>query len=402
MLETKKRSYSIKKILLSLSISGSLLFLSGCWDRVEINDIAIVTAAAIDKTKDNQVEISLQIFVPKALSSGGGQGGPGGQGGGAITMVGTGRGKNIAEALSKLQGETPRKVFWGQCRVFIFGEKIAKEGIQDHLDFLLRHPQPRERGLVFVSQGMARTILELQTQLELFSAETVREQAKQQVGMKTTLQDLAEMLNSEARAAALPYIEIETEEGNEDSYQYPHIFGTAIFRKDKMVGRISERRTRGILWIRDEIKDYTVTVTPEHDKGDLSFNPVKANIKMIPEIHGDEWKMNIKIETEGAVIQNRTALDLANPSSLKIVEKAFREDIENRIRMSIQQVQQKLNADIVGFAREFHRKYPKQWRQVEHRWNEVFPEVKVNIDIAAYVNRQGNINKSMKLREKQK
>ena len=30
-------------------ICVSILFLSGCWDRMEVNDLAIVTAAAIDR-----------------------------------------------------------------------------------------------------------------------------------------------------------------------------------------------------------------------------------------------------------------------------------------------------------------------------------------------------------------
>ena len=39
----------MKSILLLLAICVSILFLSGCWDRVEVNDLAIVTAAAIDE-----------------------------------------------------------------------------------------------------------------------------------------------------------------------------------------------------------------------------------------------------------------------------------------------------------------------------------------------------------------
>ena len=65
--------YFMKRILLLLSICVSILFLSGCWDRVEVNDLAIVTATAIDKSDDNQIELSIQIFIPKSLSSGGGQ-----------------------------------------------------------------------------------------------------------------------------------------------------------------------------------------------------------------------------------------------------------------------------------------------------------------------------------------
>ena len=144
---------------LFLVFSFSLPLVSGCWDRVEINDLAIVTAAAIEKKENDQIELSIQVFVPKSLSSGGGQGGAGG--GSKITYTASETGKNIADALSKIQGKFPREIFWGQCKVFIFGEKVAKEGIQEQMDFLLRHPEPRGRAYVYISEGKAKPILEI-------------------------------------------------------------------------------------------------------------------------------------------------------------------------------------------------------------------------------------------------
>ncbi|MEH7524682.1 Ger(x)C family spore germination protein [Bacillus sp. JJ1503] len=397
MLKKGQRNLYLKKFLLLISFGGMLLLLTGCWDRWEINDLALVTAAAIDKKEDNQIELSIQIFVPKALSSGGAQAGQGG--GGATTVSTSHKGVNIADALSKLQGELPRKIFWGQCKVFIFGEDLAREGIRDHLDFLLRHPQPRERAFVFVSKGKAKNILQLQTRLERFSAETVREIVKLSIGMKTTLQDLDEMLMSEAQAAALPYIKIETEKkSKEKSRQFPKISGTAVFKKDKMVGSISAHKTRGILWLRDEIKEYTVTAKPQGKRGDLSLNPVSVQINLIPQIKDEKWKMTIKVKTEGAIVQNRTNLNLSNPKSLKIAEKAYAKDIKKRIESAIKEAQYDLKADIVGFAKEFHHKYPKEWKRVKHRWDEQFSEVKVEIDVEGHIRREGNINIPMELK----
>ena len=45
-----------------------------------------------------------------------------------MTYTASQTGKNIADALSKLQGKLPREIFWGQCKVFIFGEELAKKG----------------------------------------------------------------------------------------------------------------------------------------------------------------------------------------------------------------------------------------------------------------------------------
>lgn len=377
---------------------GSLLLLSGCWDRVEVNDLAIITAAAIDKKEDDRIELSLQVFIPRAMSSGGGQGGGGGSGE-PVTFVSSYEGKNLAEALSKLQTELPRKVFWGHCHIFIFGEEVAREGIQDHLDFLLRHPQPRERAFVFVSDGKARPLTELQTRLENFSAETIRRQANLGVGLKTTMQKLDEMLASEAQAAALPFIKLSTEKGTQSDYQYPHIVGTAVFKKDKMVGTLSLAKTRGVIWLKNEIEEYTVTLKPKNIDGDISLNPVSTHVAMIPHIYNDEWEMDVNIRTEGAVVQNGTTMDLTNPSSIRLAEIAFQKDIKHRIESTIHELQQELDTDILDFAKEFHHKYPKHWRSVKNRWDEIFPQVKVNVNVKGNIRRQGNINESVKSRE---
>ena len=109
--------------------------------------------------------------------------------------------------------------------------------------------------------------------------------------------------------------------------------------------------------------------------------------------------MDVNIRTEGAVIQNRTNLDLTNPKSLRIVEGAFQEDIKKRMRTTIQELQEQLDTDIWNFAKEFHHKYPKQWGSVKNRWDEIFPQVIVNVNVKGNIRRQGTINESVKRRE---
>ena len=377
----------MKKVLCMLSLCGIIL-LSGCWDRVEINDLAIVTAAAIDATDDNQIELSLQVFIPKALGSGGGQGGGGGGGGGATTLLRSHKGINVSDAMSKLQAEIPRKIFWGQCKVFIFGDKLAKKGIQKEIDFILRHPQARERSYLFVSEGKAKSELEFQATLERYSAESIRELSALHIGMQVTVQDIDEMLIGKSQAAAIPIV-IHKSLGKEQAY--PSIAGTAVFKKDKMIGKISERATRGILWLRDEMEAYTVTVKPKGVSGEITLNPVSAHVKMVPHIQNGKWKMLVKVTTEGAVIENGTNLLLSSPQSIKNVEKAFEESIKKRIELALQEAQHRMKVDIVGFGKEFYRKYPKQWKQNENRWEQVYPEVEVTIDVDGHIRRQGYI-----------
>lgn len=394
----KSKSLLVKRILLFLSFSGSLLLLGGCWDRVEINDLAIVTAAAIDEKGANRVELSLQIFVPKSM---GGQGqGQGGGGGGEKTVVISESGTNLADALSKLQMDFPRQIFWGQCKVFIFGEKLARTGIYEHLDFLLRHPQPRERGYMFVSKGKAKNVLELQTTLEPYSGEAVREMTNIGTVLKVTMQDLDEMLTGFSQAAALPYIRVATEKMEvKKPYKYTKFIGAAVFKKDRMVGDLSQKETRGLLWLKNAVKEYTVTARPRGERREVSFTPRSVHVSLYPQIRNKQWEMIVKVKTDGMLIQNQTKLDLYNPKDLKLVEQAYEADIKQRVEAATRKIQHDLKADINNFAEEFHRKYPRQWKQVENRWEEVFPTVKVHVQVDANIRRQGNINEPEKTRE---
>lgn len=42
--------------------------LSGCWDRREVNDTALVLGAAIDKEKGGGIRLTVQILIPKAVN----------------------------------------------------------------------------------------------------------------------------------------------------------------------------------------------------------------------------------------------------------------------------------------------------------------------------------------------
>ncbi len=386
----------LKNVLLFSAIFVPFLFVSGCGDRIEINDLAIVTAAAIDKSDNGQVELAIEIVVPKSIgSSQGARGGDGGQ----ATTVRSKKGDNLSDALSKLQADLPRKVFWGSCKVFIFGEGIAKDGIQDHLDFLVRDPLPRERAYVFVSEGEAKPFIRHEVPIERNPAEMIREITVRGSVIGVTLMELDEMMANEDYSANLPYLTIKEEETSDGTLsELPNINGTAMFRKDKMVGVLTESTTRGLLWLKDRIKEATINMTPENVTGDISMTQIKSKVNLTPKISGGEWIMMIKVKTEGVVVQNSTVLNLDDPKQVKLIEKAFGKQIENRMRKAIEE-SQGMKVDAAHFGKEFHRKYPKQWKKVKNHWEEeVFPEVKVEFVIDAHIRSRGFVDKSIRER----
>lgn len=362
--------------------------LSGCWDRIEINDLALITATAIDKAADGSVAVSVQVFSPLALNASNQSGGSSSST--PITIVRQAKGVNIADAVSKIQSKLSRRLFFGHCKIYIFGEQIAKEGIADLTDFFSRHPEPRNRALIFVSKGEAIKVLQLIPPMERYSSEVLREMTKQHISVTVTLIQLQQMLRGKANTALLPLIDIlpPVQEGKK-SDTIPYLVGSALFEQGKMIGTITERGTRGIMWLRNEMKMSAVTVKARNVKGFITLNPIRERTKLEPEIRNGKWTMKVHIKTGGDVIENGTRLNLANPKWIKLLEDALREDIKTRIKMTLEQVQKQMKVDVLGFAEEFARKYPKEFKEEEERWKEVFSKIEVDIHVDASIKRTG-------------
>jgi spore germination protein KC len=386
-------SRKITRVFAVFSLFPSLLLLSGCWDRAEVNDLALITAAGIDKKSDNTIELSVQVFVPKSTSTQGMT--SGGTGGGAMeqTMVRSADGITFADAMMKLQEKLPRTIFWGHDEIFVIGSELAREGIRPFLDFMIRHPQIRQSAYIFISKKKAKRQLELMPTLERSSSEVLREMARSGIGMEVSLKDVIQRLSGDAGAVGLPWIEeLPAEPGQSGLKTSPYISGTAVFKKDKMVGHINDELTRGVLWLRDEIKQAMITVKPEEAEGFISMKLLRGNTRLIPKIENGKWKITLMVETEDDIVQNGTNLRLMNPKFTRMLEKEVETDIQNRVQEALDQVQINMKADILGFADAFHRKYPGKWRKEKERWDEIFPEVEVNFDIKAKVRRPGMSN----------
>jgi spore germination protein KC len=379
-------------LLLFLSIQT--LLLSGCWDRTEINDLAIITAAGLDITKEHQVELSVKIFTSQT-SKGQGMGGMSTSDGGGPGQfaVQSATGVTLADAASKLQQMLPHKVFWGQDEVFVFGERLAKQGLAEPMEFLTRHPAPREHANVFVSKGLAKDVLRLNPPMEQSVADVLREMAKSQTGLNISLKEFAQMMAGKAGAAAVPWVEIK---GNQDDQgETPVIHGTAIIKNGKMVGHVNPEVTRGIMWLRNEVKSATVNVRPQGTKGYVSLFLLRSHTKLVPHIEGNNWSVTVKIETEDDIVENSTDLNLMDMKNLPSLESAMRADIEKRVKSALTEAQERLNADIFGFADAFYRKYPKEWNRAKDDWDERYPKVKVKLETKAKVVRPGLTGKNL-------
>ncbi|MBN2908232.1 hypothetical protein JQC72_01695 [Polycladomyces sp. WAk] len=220
-----------------------------------------------------------------------------------------------------------------------------REGTAGPLDFF-------DRNSVFAAKSPASALLQILSPVGRSSGEVLRDLTKTGVGLDMTVKDVLQMLNSDSHAVILPWIEQSPSVPGEAKKQEPslRLNGAAVLKKDKIVGRIDDRITRGVMWVRNEIKTGIITVKPKGIKGYASVELLDSNTELVPSVTGGKWKIAVRTKMEGNIIQNATDRGMASPDVTKKLETDVERDIQNTIMVAMNQVQKRMKADVFGFC----------------------------------------------------
>lgn len=383
-------------ILLILSI-----FLTGCWNRRELNELGITLAVGIDKSDDEYI-VSAQIVVPSEVSASGGMGKS------PVTLI-KGRGETVYEAIRKMTKETPRKIYPGHLRMLVLSESLAEEGIGDSLDVLSRDWELRSDFYVVVAkESTAEEILNVQTTLESIPANKMfntlkisEENWAATVGV--TLDQLIKDLRSEGKEAVLTGIlttghrESGSSKQNVETItpsatiQYDDL---AIFKADKLVGWLTEDESRGYNGIINQVKNTVSSIScPEEGKASMELTSFKTDVKGKVINGRPEVDVNTKVEANVGALECST--DITKLESIEALEKILEKELENTINNSIDSVQEKYETDIFGFGNAIHRSNPKEWKKMKKEWDQYFTELTVNVEVNAKIVKTGTVDNSV-------
>ncbi|WP_186331601.1 Ger(x)C family spore germination protein [Paenibacillus xylanexedens] len=381
----KKRRISACRTWLMIWLCCTLL--TGCWDRIEINDLAIVLATGVDY-KNDQIELTSQIFIPRKAGGGDSTGSGGSPSG--VTLTRSAEGHTIAEALNRLQRKMPRNMFWGHCEVILISEDAGKKGIREYIDFFLRYPQIREHAYVFSTPEPAKNILALLDPLERSSAESLREMANMKLGTRITVLELAQSIEGPSQSVILSrMLSLPPEEGQDKLTTTPYIKGLSLYKGDTFIRSAQEPLTVGILMLANELNNIIMPVNVEPESGSFSIQPLEVKTILKPKISAGQWSMQVDVQTRGEVLLNTTDGNLTDPAVLKKLEETWASQLKEMAKSALRLSQREMRTDLFKFAVEFRRYYLKQWKEQEKRWEQIYSDMDVDLQIHAKVVRTG-------------
>lgn len=366
-----------------------IFLLSGCWNKRELNELAIVTAVGIDKT-DELLEVSVQIVNPSQVASNKAISNQ------APVFTYHAKGKTLLEAIRKLTTLTPRKPYYAHAQVIIIGEKLAEEGMNSVFDLFQRDAEGRnDIHVIIAHQATAQEVLSILTPLEDIPASKIIKSLKDSEDMwgateSVTLDHLVNDLTSTDHSAILPSIKIY---GNADKGKYSsnveqtdspaqlQYNGLAILKNYRLIGFLSEEESRDYNLLNNNINSTFETIScPE--QGKLATKILHASTKITGHILNNRPSIRIQLDIEQNIAEISCHLDVTKSETIDALNQETSKVIRERLVRTLHTIQKTYRADLLKFDKVLYRKDYKAWHRIKKDWATIYPEIAVDLDVS--------------------
>ena len=115
----------------------------------------------------------------------------------------------------------------------------------------------------------------------------------------------------------------------------------------------------------------------------------KINLKSSNEIE-------INVTSRGFISEINQNVDLENLKTLQDMENKLSTEVEDCLKKTLNSLQHKYKADVIGFGNKIYKKYPNEWKKVEDKWNEkYFPKLNIKVKANFKIESTGSLDRTI-------
>ena len=345
----------MKKIIILLSL---ILLLTGCYDNIELNDLAINSGIGIDY-KDNEYYLTYEILSDIKTEDNSAM----------LSYTVNGSGKSISEAIINTNYKVSKKAYFAHLNVLILSEEIINGHLDKITDYILRDNSTRSDFKVLVANGNSpEEILKSNDKNHpVVSEEIVKlidnEKYNNNLVIGETFRKISAKLISNNYDVILNTISLTDKEIS--------INNSYIFKGFNYQNTLSKQDSSLYNLVTKDIS--AIEFDKNYEKGNITITINGSDTKI--EVLKD--KIIINTNLEGKILENNANFDLKKPDSYKKLNKDFAKLIETDILDFIKFLQEN-ESDILGLQEIYYKKTRKDNKNL---WLSSKIEVNVNLKI---------------------
>ena len=380
---------SLPRRLLLLSCVLLALTSSGCWNYKEVDDMGIVAGVAVDlEPETGKLLLTLEMVdtkqsLEKSQSN--------------SQMVSL-SGDTLFEIVRNMISMTGKKLFWSHAKTIVLSKEVAQQSVVSIIDWFTRDTETRADVYIFISdEPTAREVLDREGTTDSVLSFELEQMMRQEKYTSTApvveIWDFIDKLESRGKMAIAPVIDL-MEIGKEKTER---VHGTAVFYRDKMVGKLNGDETKAMLFVKNEIRGGVLAVQNKLGKPEFSLEIYKNKTKIKPVGTADSLRLEIHTTTYTGLDEVMTTNGFTHPTSIEEIQELAEEQLEEEMKAVIQKMQQQYKTDIFGFGEYIHENKPKLWEEIKDEWNEMFTELPITVSSEIIIESTAKTSRSIRI-----
>ena len=367
------------KSMKAAAILLCVLLLTGCWDKIEIEDRLFVLSIGVDSVELAEKKASKDKYTLSFVSP-------------VVDQIKEGPGpafrtyktvdNSIIMSLSQLLERFSKKQFFGHTRNIFFGEDVLKDEklLKEILDGISRYHEFHNSMYAYIVPGRAEEGFKVKPMydklLAPYIAGIIENSDYTSKVIKLTLLEMAIMLENQKGGLVIPRINPGKEEVK--------ISGAGVLKDYKLIGYLDDQETSVYNWLTDKAKGGDIAV--EYKGISTVFRHFDFDRKIeLSKVENGNIYLNYIMETEGSIEEFMIGKEILDNVLLKEISREVEKRIENEGEKLIKKFQQEFKADLIG-ARDYLSKYqPKLYKTIEKDYEKFFTDSMV-IEVTANVN----------------
>ena len=410
-------------VLVSLLVALSSFFVTGCFDRMELEEQAFLVTMGIDQIAPGVIALTARVAVPSKLtgSSGGSSGGGGSGDFQSGTPLVTATGKTIHEALAMMNVGIERKINLSHLSAVMFSEKVAKSGVLPYLRTFVRYREFRRTLYVFVTKGsVSELFLKDRPVLETSATRAIEDQRalSQTYGLAPSVQlhqfinalqtphddpvapllSMNEQVSKEKKKQAgssknLQGAQVSFTPGsiNRSGGNPIECVGTAVFRGDRMVGVLSGDETRYLQLLSKALQQFVLTVPAKaHSKSLVSLGIRNEEpMKVVINLQGRHPKLAVSQAFEAELLGDQSAISFTSAKNHLELERLASGLITKNEVALINKVYRTMQADPFHFFDQARGQFKTLQAFQAYPWHKELKNVFITVHTSVSIRRMG-------------
>lgn len=363
-------------------VASCALLTTGCWSRIETNELAIVIAYGVD-WRHGSYQVIASVLAPRAVGLPG-QGGPSAQPNQPAHILMTGTGSTPGAAMASIDNRSSRRILWGSAQLMVVGQGLAEHGLAPLLRAVTHQPGFRPTLRLLIAHGSAyqlfavdRSGLETSIGRDLFLM-AQNDHRSNGLLWAPHVFDIYRWFTQQQRAFLIPGVTgSQPQLPQEATYRMPDSAVFAAGKAGQFVSWLPAQQVRIVLWIEGVFDHGYFTSACPGGPGAavVHLTSGKRHLRALLDQAGQLRGIAVTLRAEGRIAQGcpqGTTPGVSTMASRLILQQA-----EQVIGWSKARHQ-----DIFGFGEFLYRYHPELWvSQLRSDWPAIWAKLPVHLSV---------------------